>query len=121
MKAVGYDKLLASRVEGQVSSCIVEGVMNRLLDDTDLDSKAPRRTEWDLVWDNGWPGVWTPDYREQYDMKDAEWRFYAVPQIMDRMNVSDYVDSDIKLKLRELEEEQAQQLAEMEAAGMRRG
>ena len=30
VKAVGYNKLLASRVEGRVSSHIVEGVMNRL-------------------------------------------------------------------------------------------
>jgi len=37
---------------------------------------------------------------------------------MDGMNVSDYVDPDIELKLREWEEEEAQQLAEMEAADM---
>ena len=30
VKAAGYDKLLASRVEGQLLSCRVEGVMNRL-------------------------------------------------------------------------------------------
>ena len=119
MKAAGYDKLMAYRVEGQVLSCIVEGVMNHLqvyhpaprdacvdrdvcipesvsiarergeirpvekkrftkkyrsgytptkdkikddnnnddnkneaMDDTDLDSKAPRRTAWDLMWEN---------------------------------------------------------------------
>ena len=34
-------------------------------------------------------------------MKDVEWRFDAVTQIMDIMNISDYVDSDIELKLRE--------------------
>ena len=37
---------------------------------------------------------------------------------MDKMNLSDYVDSDINLKLIELEEEKSQQLAEMEAANM---
>ena len=37
---------------------------------------------------------------------------------MDKMNVSDYVDPDIKLKLRELDEKEAQLLAEMEAADM---
>ena len=37
---------------------------------------------------------------------------------MDGMNVSDYVDPYIDLKLRELEEEEAQQLAKMEAADM---
>ena len=37
---------------------------------------------------------------------------------MDGMNVSDYVDSDIELKLREFEEEENQQLAKMEVANM---
>ena len=51
-------------------------------------------------------------------MKYAEWRFDAVPQIMDGMNISNYVDPDIELKLRELEEEEAHKFAEMEAADM---
>ena len=54
---------------------------------------------WHLVWENRGPVVWAPDYREQYDIKDAEWCFDAVPQIMDIMNVSDYVDLDIEIKL----------------------
>ena len=57
-----------------------------------MDSKAPRRTAWDLMWDNGGPGVWAPNYREQYDLKDAEWSFDVVPHIMDGMNVSNYKD-----------------------------
>ena len=70
------------------------------MDDADLDYKTPRRKTWDLMWENGGPGVWALDYREQYYLKDAEWRFNAVPQIMDGTNVSDYVDPDIDLKLR---------------------
>ena len=89
---------------------------NKVMDDADPDSKAYRRTARDLMWDNGGPVVWCPGSREQYYLKDAEWRFYGVPQIMDGMNVSDYVDLDIELKLRELEEEEAQQLAKMEAS-----
>ena len=91
---------------------------NKAMEDTDLYSKAPRRTAQYLMWENGGPIVWASDYREQYNLKDAEWSFDVVPQIMDGMNVSDYVDLDIKLKLRELEEEEAQQLADMEAADM---
>ena len=37
---------------------------------------------------------------------------------MDGMNVSDYVYSDIELKLTELEEEKSQYLAEIDAANM---
>ena len=70
------------------------------MDDVDLDSKAPCRTVWDLVWKNGGLGVWAPDYREQYDLKDVEWNFDVVPHIMEVMNVSDYVDPDIEMKVR---------------------
>ena len=73
---------------------------NEAMDDEYPDSKAPRRTAWDLMWENGGPVLWAPYYREQYNLKDAEWRFDAVPQIMDGTNVSDYVDPDIDLKLR---------------------
>ena len=118
VKAAGYDKLMGSRVEGRVLSRRVEGVMNSLLDKLDLDSKAPPRVAWDLMWENRGPGVWALDYREQYNLKGSDWRFDAVPKIMYRMNVSNYVDLDIELKLRELEEEGAHQLANMEAAYM---
>ena len=46
---------------------------------------------------------------DQYDLRDVKWSFDAVPQIMDRMNVSNYVDPDINLKMRELEEEEEAQ------------
>ena len=76
---------------------------NEAMDNAYPDYKAPSRKVWDLMWDNGGPGVWAPDYREQYDLKDAEWRFDAVTKIMDVINVSDYVDPDIEPKWRELE------------------
>ena len=41
VNAVGCDKLLAYRVEGQVLSRRVEGVINRLLYNADLESKDP--------------------------------------------------------------------------------
>ena len=40
------------------------------------------------------------DYREQYNLKDAEFHFDAVPHIMDVMNVYDCVDPDINMKRR---------------------
>ena len=69
------------------------------MDNPYLESKAPSSTAWDLMWENGGPGVWAPDYMDQYDLKDAECRFDAVPQIMDGMNITNYVDTDIDLKL----------------------
>ena len=81
---------------------------NKAMDDADMESKATRKTAWDMMWDNRGPKGWALDYKKQYDMKYTEWHFDAVPQMMKKMNVSEYVDLDIELKLRELEEEEAQ-------------
>ena len=53
------------------------------MEDTDPDSKAPRRTVWDLMWENGGLIEWAPNYMEQYNLKIAEWRFNAVTKTMD--------------------------------------
>ena len=79
-----------------------------------------KKTARELMWENGGPGVWAPDYREQYDLADPEWRFDAIPQILDGKNIADYVDADIEAKLQMLEEEEEQIQAEYEAANMER-
>lgn len=79
-----------------------------------------KKTARELMWENGGPGVWAPDYREQYDLADPEWRFDAIPQILDGKNIADYVDPEIEDKLRLLEEEEDQLQAEYEAANMER-
>lgn len=76
------------------------------------------KTARDEMWENGGPGVWAPDYRVQYDLKDPEWRFDAMPEIMDGKNISDYIDPDIMKKLEQLEEEEEQLVSELEAARM---
>ena len=78
------------------------------------------KTARELMWENGGPGVWAPDYREQYDLADPEWRFDAIPQILDGKNIADYFDPDIEEKLRLLEEEEDQLQAEYDAANMER-
>jgi nucleolar GTP-binding protein len=76
------------------------------------------KTARDLMWENGGPGVWAPDYREQYDLKDEEWRFDPIPEIIDGKNIADYVDPDIEKRLAELEEEEDQLMQELEAERM---
>ena len=77
-----------------------------------------RKTARDLMWENGGPGVWAPDYREQYELKDDEWKFDAIPEIIDGKNVADYIDPDISKKLADLEMEEEQLLKELEAQRM---
>jgi nucleolar GTP-binding protein len=85
--------------------------------DTDIDMNI-KKTARDLMWENGGPGVWAPDYREQYDLKEEEWRFDAIPEIIDGKNIADYIDPDIEAKLLALEKEEDQLIAELDAAAM---
>lgn len=77
-----------------------------------------RKTARDLMWENGGPGVWAPDYREQYELKEDEWKFDAIPEIIDGKNIADYIDPAIEKKLAELEEEEDQLIRELEAQRM---
>lgn len=86
--------------------------------DDDADMGMQRKLTRDLMWENGGPGVWAPDYREQYDLKDDEWKFDAIPEIIDGKNVADYIDPDISKKLADLEMEEEQLIKELEAQRM---
>jgi nucleolar GTP-binding protein len=87
-------------------------------DDDSMEDTTSRKTARDLMWENGGPGVWAPDYREQYDLKDEDWRFDAIPEIIDGKNIADYVDPDIEKKLADLEAEEEQLLEEIAAQQM---
>jgi nucleolar GTP-binding protein len=87
-------------------------------DDDDVMAGEYRKTARDLMWENGGPGVWAPDYRELYDLRDEEWKFDAIPEIIDGKNIADYVDPDIEKKLAELEMEEEQLMKELEAQRM---
>jgi nucleolar GTP-binding protein len=77
-----------------------------------------RKTARDRMWENGGPGVWAPDYREIYDLKDDSWKFDTIPEIINGKNIADFVDPDILAKLEQLEREEEQIVAELEAAKM---
>jgi len=82
------------------------------------DGNDETKTARELMWENGGPGVWAPDYRKQYDLKEPEWRFDAIPQIINGKNIQDYIDPDIEAKLLDLEKEEEQLTQEAEAAAM---
>ena len=86
--------------------------------DSEMEDGPTKKTARDYMWENGGPGVWAPDYREQYDLKNPEWRFDAIPEILDGKNIMDYVDPDIDAKLAALELEEDQLAAEADAAAM---
>ncbi|EEC44403.1 predicted protein [Phaeodactylum tricornutum CCAP 1055/1] len=142
VKAAACDKLLATRVDARVSGKKIEGVMNRLQvfnpaprdgvtrgafipdsdgvtdGDVDMDGGNIRKTARELMWEGGGPGVWAPDYRDQYDLADDSWKFDKIPEIIDGKNIADFVDADILDRLEALEREEEQLVAESDAARM---
>ncbi|GAX20269.1 nucleolar GTP-binding protein [Fistulifera solaris] len=87
-------------------------------DDDDVDMHDTPKLARELMWENGGPGVWAPDYRDIYDLKDDSWKYDAIPEIIDGKNIADFVDPDILRKLEELEREEEQIVSELEAAKM---
>ncbi|GAX09407.1 nucleolar GTP-binding protein [Fistulifera solaris] len=87
-------------------------------DDDDMDMHETPKLARELMWENGGPGVWAPDYRDIYDLKDDSWKYDAIPEIIDGKNIADFVDPDILRKLEELEREEEQIVSELEAAKM---
>jgi nucleolar GTP-binding protein len=77
-----------------------------------------RKTARDRMWENGGPGVWAPDYRDVYDLKDDSWKYDAIPEFINGKNIADFVDPDILKKLEDLENEEEQIVSELEAAKM---
>lgn len=78
-------------------------------DGEDAEMEEPKRkTERDLMWENGGPGVYSADYKKLYLLKNDEHKYDVIPEIMDGKNIADFVDPDIMLKLKQLEEEEEQ-------------
>jgi len=66
------------------------------------DSNTPQAEE-EPFWLRGFNSM---EWRKRYKLKDDEWRFDVVPEIMEGMNIADYVDPDILARLEELEREE---------------
>jgi len=131
LKTRACDKALKARVDAKLSAGRVkDSVMSRITvaqptprDDVHREAFIPdsvkalqagdgmetgerRQTEKDLMLANGGAGVYICDYRKYYKLDDDDWRFDAIPEIVDGKNVMDFFDDDIEEKLKELEDEE---------------
>ncbi|ELR22900.1 nucleolar gtpbinding protein 1, putative [Acanthamoeba castellanii str. Neff] len=80
--------------------------------------KVKEFNRWLMAEDPDWdPTVFGPDLRNQFMLANDEWKFDNIPEIMNGMNVFDYIDPDILVKLRQLEKEEEERL-ENEAGEM---
>ncbi|KAI8324407.1 P-loop containing nucleoside triphosphate hydrolase protein [Martensiomyces pterosporus] len=129
------DKLLQQRVEMKLKGHKVSGVLNKLnvaqpgrrdtverpahipeavLKRRKYDPEDPERPrlERDLEVESGGAGVYNVDLKKRYMLSNDEWKYDAIPEIMDGKNVADFVDPDIEEKLAELEREEEKLAAE---------
>jgi nucleolar GTP-binding protein len=110
------DLLLQARVDARLSGKNVSDVLNRLtvagsdLQTTssipesvifarEMGQKMTRKTEKDLMIENGGAGVYSMDMKKDYLLADDTWKYDAVPEIRDGKNVGDFIDPDILTKL----------------------
>jgi nucleolar GTP-binding protein len=56
------------------------------------------------------PGFNDLSWRDRWMLKESEWRYDVIPEILDGKNIADYIDPDILQKLDELEAEEEQRL-----------
>jgi nucleolar GTP-binding protein len=61
------------------------------------------------------PGFGSTAWKEKYLLKDDDWRFDRIPEVMDGKNIADFIDPDILTKLDALEREEEQRVAALEA------
>jgi len=62
--------------------------------------------------ENGGVGVFQMDGRKEWKLANDDWAYDAIPEFFDGKNVKDFIDSDIIEKLKLLEEEEGQLVAE---------
>jgi len=68
--------------------------------------KQQRETLKDLQEEHGGAGVFNFPWNEHFMLADDAWKYDNVPEIINGMNIADYIDPDIERKLLELEREQ---------------
>ncbi|KAK9172907.1 Nucleolar GTP-binding protein 1 [Cryptosporidium meleagridis] len=122
------NELLQKRIEIKVQTKRVDAISRRLhIAETPLNKDRPpcipdsviqersqeikSRTrsgplEKELEEEMGGAGVYQMDWNRKYILKDDDWKYDLVPEIMDGKNIIDFIDPDIEEKLKELEKEE---------------
>jgi len=54
------------------------------------------------------------EWNKKYQLKDDEWKFDPIPEIIDGKNIADYIDPEIMKRLEELEKEEDERMTTLE-------
>ena len=85
-----------------------------VLQEREAGVKEKRTTMKEIQDENGGAGVFGLPMEEHHMLENSEWKYDIAPEMMNGMNVWDYVDPEIEKKLQELQQEEDQ----MEEPGM---
>ena len=61
----------------------------------DDDEEEHQETELERQWAEGGPGVYSASMRRHWIVGDEDWRHDEIPEIVDGMNVMDFIDPDV--------------------------
>lgn len=67
---------------------------------------AVRKLERDIEAEHGGAGVYSMDWRKLYRLREKEFAYDIIPEIVDGKNIADFVDPEIEAKLDALEREE---------------
>ncbi|KAF8196539.1 P-loop containing nucleoside triphosphate hydrolase protein [Pholiota molesta] len=135
VKNTACDALLAHRVDIKMKGAKINSVINRIhvaqpkpRDDVvrapfipdavkqrkkyDKNDPERRKLKRDVELEEGGPGVYNINMREDYLLANPEWKEDIIPEIMDGKNIADFIDPDIAEKLEALEREEERLQAE---------
>lgn len=102
--------VLAKRASSEHASAagreIPEGMDVDMAGGVAVTAGSGKKLERDLQEENGGAGVYSMDWRKLYDLKNLEWKYDIMPEIVDGKNIADFIDPEIEAKLRQLELEE---------------
>jgi nucleolar GTP-binding protein len=75
-------------------------------DDAMAVEAAAKTLERDIEAERGGPGVYSMDWRKLYKLREKEFAYDIIPEIVDGKNIADFVDPDVEAKLEALEREE---------------
>ncbi|KAK0505297.1 P-loop containing nucleoside triphosphate hydrolase protein [Armillaria luteobubalina] len=108
LKNKACEALLAHRPKARDdvvrAPCIPEAAKNKKKFDKDDPNR--RRLQKDIELEEGGPGVYNVNLKQDYLLSNPEWKMDIIPEIMDGKNIADFIDPDILEKLDALEREE---------------
>jgi len=137
VKQVACDKLLAMRVETKLKNNKVSDILNRIhlampkprddrvrgpsipdsvfkakeMKQQLMDDETEEQPEPEVpFWERGFNSI---EWKKKYKLKNPDWRFDIIPEIVNGVNIIDYIDPEILKKLEALEEEEERRMEEL--------